>query len=324
MAEMTDKEVRAVARQLAAQAVVAATSKIDREQLEVRVAQCSGFVKMMTGVANNCAIQIATQCWNKVADIRDKDSYRERPRQPHPGCKHKAKQTFRQFFTEWHQMESVLLHPSAGQARFFHVDDMTPKVRKKYGAMTDAQYFEFWRGTGALAYQRSQPLIGSLHNKFRLSLERHGVANAQLTAWSMVADAALQMAVETWQRTMRQCYDEVPQMTHEWLDNLWRPFSPRRPAETWRRALLLLAPECNAYKLDGDEERNIALGLAQLRELWTSAELNYDSTIRAVEDFDEDVFRTRGEAKKARRELTEMRNDTLQELEEKARKRRLG
>jgi hypothetical protein len=88
--------------------------------------------------------------------------------------------------------------------------------------------------------------------------------------------------------------------------------------------LLLLAPECDAYKLDGDEEHNIAFGLAQLRELWTSPELNYDSTIRAVEDFDEDVFRTRGEAKKARRELTEMRNDTLQELEEKARKRRLG
>ena len=90
---------------------MAAVSKIDREELERQVSQCSGFVKMMCGVANNCAILIVNMCRSKIEDIRDEDSYKERPKRPHPGYKHRAKLLFRQFFQEWHMMESALLYP---------------------------------------------------------------------------------------------------------------------------------------------------------------------------------------------------------------------
>lgn len=180
-------------RNLVGAAEMTAVSKIDREELERQVSQCSGFVKMMCGVANNCAIQVVNMCRSHIEDIRDEKSYKERPKQPHPGYKHRAKLLFRQFFQEWHTMESTLLYPSAGETRFFHVADMPEGARKKYGTMTDAQYFEFWKGTGVLAYQKSLPLITSLQNKFRLSLERHGVKHAQQTAWAMTADAVLQI-----------------------------------------------------------------------------------------------------------------------------------
>lgn len=307
-------------RNLVGAAEMAAVGKIDREELELQVSQCSGFVKMMCGVANNCAIQVVNMCRSKIEDIRDEKSYKERPRRPHPGYKHRAKLLFRQFFQEWHTMESTLLYPSAGETRFFHVADMPEGARKKYGTMTDAQYFEFWKGTGVLAYQKSLPLVTSLQNKFRLSLERHGVKHAQQTAWAMTADAVLQLACETFDRSMRSCHEALPYLELSFVENLWKAFSPKRPAETWRKAMLLMAPDCDGYKLDSDEERNIALGLQQLRELWLSSDLPFDATIAAVEDYDEDIFRTRGEAKKSIRELSEMRNDARREIEDKKRK----
>ena len=302
-------------RNLVGAAAMTAVGKIDRDELERQVSQCSGFVKMMCGVANNCAIQVVNMCRSRIEDIRDEDSYKERPKRPHPGYKHRAKLLFRQFFQEWHTMESALLYPSAGQTRFFHVEDMPDGARKKYGTMTDAQYFEFWKGTGALAYQKSLPMVTSLQNKFRLSLERHGVKHAQQTAWAMTADAVLQLACETFDRSMRSCHEALPYLEPSFLENLWKAFSPKRPADTWRKAMLLMAPDCDGYKLDSDEERNIAYGLEQLRELWVSSDLPFDATIAAVEDFDEDIFRTRGEAKKSIRELSDMRNDARREID---------
>ena len=309
-------------RNLVGAAAMTAVSKIDREELERQVSQCSGFVKMMCGVANNCAIQIVNMCRSYIEDIRDEDSYKERPKQPHPGYKHRAKLLFRQFFQEWHTMESSLLYPSAGQTRFFHVADMQEGARKKYGTMTDAQYFEFWKGTGALAYQKSLLLVTSLQNKFRLSLVRHGVKHAQQTAWAMTADAVLQLACETFDRSMRSCHEALPYLEPSFLENLWKAFSPKRPAETWRKAMLLMAPDCDGYMLDSDEERNISYGLEQLRELWVSSDLPFDATIAAVEDYDEDIFRTRGEAKKSICELSEARDDARREIDEKKRERR--
>jgi hypothetical protein len=80
--------------------------------------------------------------------------------------------------------------------------------------------------------------------------------------------------------------------------------------------MLLMTKEVDDYKLDDDEERNIELGIEQLRELWISVDLPFNSTIAAVEDFDRDIFRTRGEAKKSIRELTEMREEARQDRED--------
>ena len=291
-------------------------SSVDKAALEKSVSQCSGLVKMMCGVANNCAYGVVLQAWSHIADIRDEESYKERPHHPHHGCKHQAKKTFAQFFSEWAKMESTLLYPPEGCVRFFHVDDMPEQARKKYGAMTDADYFAFWKGVGSHAYKQSQPLVTSLQNKFKKSLERHAIREADLTAWAMTAYTVLELAADTWRSVMLSCHEAIPQVDKEELDGIWRPFSPQRPADIWRKAMLLMAPEVGEYKLDDDEERNIELGVEQLRDLWISVDLPFDSTIAAVEDFDKDIFRTRGEAKKSIRELAEMREDARKDREE--------
>lgn len=294
----------------------AMAAQVDAGELEKRVSQCSGLVKMMCGVANNCAISVVRHAWSLIADIRDKESYeQERPHHPHPGCRQRAKQLFAQFFREWAAMESTLAYPTHGDVRFFHVDDMPAEARKKYGAMTDGEYFEFWKGVGAQAFKQSMPLVTSLQNKYRKSLERHGIREAHLAAWAMTAYTVLELACDMWRNVMLSCHEAIPEVEIEVLEGIWRPFLVQRPTDTWRKAMLLMAKEVGDYKLDDDEERNIELGVEQLRELWISVDLPFDSTIAAVEDFDKDIFRTRGEAKKSIRELTEMREDARKDRE---------
>lgn len=160
------------------------------------------------------------------------------------------------------------------------------------------------------------PLVTSLHNKYRKSLDRHGVAESELTAWAMTAYTMLELACDMWRGVMLSCHDAIPEVEIEVLEGIWRPFQPQRPADSWRKAMLLMTKEVDDYKLDDDEERNIELGIEQLRELWMSVDLPFNSTIAAVEDFDRDIFRTRGEAKKSIRELTEMREEARQDRDD--------
>jgi len=291
------------------------TVGMSREELEQRIAQISGFVKMMTGVANNAALAIMSDALDKITDKRSKESYLEQPRRPHPRYRQKVKQLFSKALSERDNYRRNLLYPGEQSLRFFRLSDMPEESRRRYNVMTDAQYFEFWEGTGALAYQKSQPLIGSLHNKFRLSLERHNVPCAVQVAWGLVAANVLELAVVIWQRAMRSAHGALDGiLKQDVLEQFYQPFSLRNVSLRWQQALTQLAPETSGYKLDSDEERNIQLGVEQLMELWVSPDLPFDSTIHAVEGFSDDIFATKGFAKKTMRELAEMRNKAVSDL----------
>lgn len=285
------------------------------QQLEQTVAQVAGFVKMMTGVANNAAITIMLHCLNKIADVRSKESYAEEPWHPHPRYKQKVKQFFNQALQEKDHYRRRLMYPGEHGVRFFRVSNMPAEARRKYGVVSDKTYFEFWEGTGALAYQKSQPLVGSLWNKFRLSLQQHGVPNAEQVAWGLVAANILELAVVVWQRAMKSAHEAFEGLlSMDYVEQLYRPFSLHRISLKYRQALTLLAPEVSTYSLDSLEERNIEMGVQQLMELWISPDLPFDSTIQAVEDFSDDIFSTPGHAKKAMRELADMRNKAVEDL----------
>lgn len=288
---------------------------VTMQQLEQTVAQVAGFVKMMTGVANNAAISIMLDCLNKIADVRSKDSYAEEPWHPHPRYKQKVKQLFNQALQEKDHYRRRLMYPGEHGVRFFRVSDMPDEARRKYGVINDKTYFEFWEGTGALAYQKSQPLIGSLWNKFRLSLQQHGVPNAEQVAWGLVGANVLELAVVVWQRAMKSAHEAFEGLlSMDYVEQLYRPFSLYLVSLKWRQALSLMAPEVSTYSLDPTEERNIEMGVQQLMELWISPDLPFDSTIKAVEDFSDDIFSTPGHAKKAMRELADMRNKAVEDL----------
>lgn len=279
------------------------------------VGQMSGFVKMMMGVADNVALTVLRNAYDRIIDLRSEDDYKVKPRSVHPGFRQQAKRTMREAMKEAERWRTRLLWPSEGELRFFHVDDMPPEARKKYGAMTDTEYFEFWQATGAQAYQKSLPLVRSLWWKFAKSMQEHGVRASEQTAWGLTALTILQLSVETFDRSMRSVNEAMEgRLKPEFMERIYQPFSLRKVTDLWQQGLVLLAPETATYKLTATEERNIELGVEQLREAWINPATPFESLMGAVEDYYDDVFRTRGEARKALREIAEMRDAAVEDV----------
>ncbi len=267
-----------------------------REEIERQVGAVASMVKLATGVANNAAIAI-------MLDAHDQAKR-------HPNYRHKCKQAYRQALKEWHDYEAHLLH--ADSNRFFHVSDMDEATRKKYGDITDRQYFEFWQGMGAYAYQETRPLVTSLWNKYRLSLVNHKAAHPDLLAWPMVGMAVLNLACSIHEHSVEEACRCLPIDNHI-VKHIFAQLSLRRVLAEWVKALDLTDPTVH-YDLEPTEQRNIELGVMQLAEAWANPDLLYDSSANAIPDFEE-IFRTKGEMKKSMREIADMKSRTQEELE---------
>jgi hypothetical protein len=190
---------------------------------------------------------------------------------------------------------------------------MSDDVRRKYGNISDEEYYEFWKGVGVVAYHKTKPLITSLWNKYRVSLIQHDVKDAEHVAWVMTAQAALDLAGAMYESAMKECENGL-ELHRKVLDEVFSQFSLKTVSKDWMRALMLLAPETDPIKLSEVEERNIDLGLQQLMEAWLDPELLYSSASGAVDDFNE-IFATKGFVKKVQREIAEVKAETLKELE---------
>lgn len=283
-------------------------------EVERDIAQCSGFVKMMCGVANNCAYYVMMDALDHI---------RKHPRYADKSIKRLFEGKPNSALDFYKRYRNCLRWPIGG-IRFFHIKDMTEEARRKYGApVTDEQYFEFWEATGSLAYEKSRPWITSLWNKFRLSLLKHGVPCPDRTAWGLVGSSVLELAVETWDRTMRSVHEAVPVLPVKTIHEIYAPFNMQAVATAWHKACRALAPETESYKLEEVEEKNIVMGLNQLRELWVSPDLPFDATIAAVEDFRDEIFRSSRQANKSIKELKQMRNVAIEDIEQQKREERL-
>jgi hypothetical protein len=265
-----------------------------REELERKVCAASSMVKLMTGVANNAAVSVMLDAHDQV--------------KRHPRYKQRVKMLYKRAIEAWHSYENGLLY--ADYNRFFRVDDMSDRVRKKYGEISDKDYFDFWKGLGAKAYADARPFITSLQNKYRLSLISHKVENEQPLAWAMTGGACLTLAVDICNEAIRWSSNEYG-IPHVIAHNVFGQFSMKRVLDAWNVALD--ATEDASFDLDEVEFRNIQVGVRQIADLWTDPRMFYGSAMSAIPDFD-DLFRTQGEMKKAMREIAEIENETLYNL----------
>ena len=263
-----------------------------REEITKSMVSAASVVKLVCGIGNNAA-------WMVVLEALD--HARQCPR-----YRGQVKHLFKRCITMFHEYERRLIY--ADTNRLFHLADMTPEIRKKYGNITDRQYYDMWTGTGTEAYTRTRPLLTSLWNKYRISLVRHGVKDAEHVAWVMTAMAALELAVSLYKEVIKDCHIGMNLPTHI-LEHVFGQFSLAPISKTWRDAMMALAPETDDYDLEHFEERNIEMGLKQLQEAWVSTDLMFDSTQSACEEYGE-VFRTKGEQKKSIRQIAELKAKT--------------
>lgn len=267
------------------------------EETAKRIGHAAAVVKLICGVANNAA-------WLTLLDAHD---HARRC----PNYRQGVKRKFKMAIQALRDYERDLLH--AEENRMFHVADMSERVRKKYGDITDREFYDFWAGSGAAAYDKTRPLLTSLQNKYKLSLEREHISEAYNVAWVMVGMAAVDLAVRMYEKAINEC-EAGFKLPRRLLERVFGQFSLARVAKLWREALIALCPGTDDIKPSETDERNIELGLEQLTEAWADPTVLYNSTMDTVAEYQE-IFRTKGEMKKSLREIAEVRDETMRELE---------
>lgn len=260
-------------------------------------------VKLSAGVCNNAA-------WSAVLEAHDHIKQ-------HPNYRHKVKLLYKRALEEFHAYEHSLV--CATKNRMFHIGDMNEHTRKIYGNITDRQYYEFWTGVGATAYRDTRPLVTSLCNKYRLSLISHHIKNAELTAWAMTAQACLDLAVQVVRTTMDVVRD-MHRLPSPIVREVFNQFLLTRVSESWKSALMLTDKNITSIVMTSLEERNIAQGIEQLQDAWGDTLQHLQATANTMEDYD-DIFRTKGEMKKAIREVSELSQELREEERQNERKR---
>lgn len=266
---------------------------MSREETISRLLAASGMVKITLGVMNTCS-------WLVTLDAHD--VIRKSPR-----YRQQVKKAFKTVLDEHKAYENRLLYATVN--RFFCVEDMTPETRKKFGAdFTDQKYFEFWKGIGGPAYNSTRPLVTSLWNKYRKSLEEHGQKESVASAWAFTALAALRLADAKYESFINRCPEDFGLDTGI-ARNVFSQFSMKRVLDAWMKATEMFA-DTSDYPISEMEDRNISLGIEQLADAWLDPSILYDSTQDTIPDFD-DIFRTKGEMKKAMREIAEYKAETV-------------
>lgn len=261
-----------------------------KDDVQNELARVASVVKLVCGVANNAT-------WLVMVDAHDAIK-------KHPNYKGKVKWLYKQAFQEFKNNERQLLY--ARENRMFHIADLMPETRKKYGDITDSQYFEYWQGLGAKAYTEGHQWVSSLDNKYRLSLLNHGVDNAESMAKVMTAQACLELSCAMYESALNACARDFA-FPAKLLNQIFKFFSLRKVADIWKKALYMTAPKTETYDLDEVEEKNISQGIMQLEQEWSDPKMIYGSAFTATEDFEE-IFRTKGEWKKSMREIAEVKN----------------
>ena len=269
---------------------------LSKEEADHAVALSSGIVKLVCGVGNSAAHIVMLQALEEV--------------KKHPAYRQTVKKAYKEAVKEMSAYRMRLLHSTS--IRFFHMQDLTEEGKKKFDkTATDRDYFDFWENSGAQTYTRTLPYITSLWNKYRLSLVKHHVGNAEPLAWSMTALAALRLACTLYNYAIKECM--AYGLSADLLRLMFGRFSLEPVADKWEKALYMMEPATDLYDLEEVERRNINIGLNQLCEEWISPTNLYGSTIENMEDYDE-IFSTKGQQKKSIRILSELKQETEEEM----------
>lgn len=272
--------------------------RLSNQEIQLRLSKAAAVVKLVCGVANNAA-------WMVCLDAMDKAKQ-------HFGYGRSVRGggtvrgLFKRVVKAHETMERNLIYTETN--RFFHVADMDAKHRAQFGAQfTDRDYFDFWASIGGGAYTETRPLITSLWNKYRLSLMSHHIPQADILAWVMTGTACLATSVTLYDMTIDDLWKgyNIPRPI---LRHVFAPFSLKTIEKLWMDAMDALDPNANSYELDATESKNIEYGLQQLSESWMSLRTLYDSVYDSTEDYSE-IFRTKGEQKKALRQIAELRSE---------------
>ena len=135
------------------------------DEMQHRMAAAASVVKLVCGVGNNVA-------WLVVLEAYDHAKQHSRFNQSAKGGK-RVGWYFRRVMKLYHEYEDHLVETKTN--RMFHLADLDEKTRKKYGDITDRDYYDFWAAIGGPAYHKTHPP----------STNARRATNCHATCWSM-------------------------------------------------------------------------------------------------------------------------------------------
>lgn len=266
------------------------------------VLNASSMVKTTCGIGNNAAWMACLDAW---------DIIRQHPRIRKQQGSTTPYREFRKVFELLRRYELNLKWTN--QCRFFHVADMPPETRKKFGDITDSEYYDFWAAFGFEAYAKTYNFLTCLQHKLYKAYARQTDRHPDILAWAMTAEFALDMAVDIYQGAIRVAVSDCPFPVGPYglndaqrvYSTIFKSFDLSHVYRQWCDAARMIG--CDDYQLNETEYRDVKMGYVQLRDMWLDEETIFGSRIKVLEDYAE-VFRTGGERKKAAREFAEMRD----------------
>lgn len=272
------------------------------ERLKQIIAQSAGLVKLVCGVCNGAAHALALEARDQLRGL--------------PCARRQIKggrtvwQSFERALDAYQEYTHRLLYTE--ENRFFHLDDMDAATRKRYGNITDEDYFEMWTSMGAAIYDEHRALATCLQNKWRLYLEANGVKDSSAKAWCITAMIGFGIASMGYQSSVKQAAEQLPSVRFSAFERIFKAFDLTTVGRMWlsacddldRRALLLAQ---DAIDKDAGV-KNIKVSVEQLQDAWLSDESLAEAMRLSVTDFEE-VFRTKGEVKKSLRKIDEFEEE---------------
>lgn len=273
-----------------------------QEELQKVAAAISSLVKTTVGVANNAA-------WMACLEALDKAKKHPRYRKRSRGGQ-SIKWLFKRAVEAHKNYDRTLLY--GGPPYFFRLNDLPPVARKAFGDISDADYYDFWTAIGAKAYEKTRTFVTCLANKFRVSMEQHGIENADICSWITTATTCLKIALHVYEAAMRSAAKVGGGLSMTELDKVFHPFSLDVVTKLWMDAEFALEPKIDIDIDDPVERKNLQVSIQQIEEQWMSFDNMYGSAAEVFEQYD-DVWRTPGEQKKSIRNVLSLMRDCEEE-----------
>ena len=259
-----------------------------------------GFVKEMMGICNNAAWLISLDAYDELKKLHNWKSKVKGGRTVAEG--------FKRVFDEYHRYERALIYDT--KYGLFDVKNFTEDARRKYGEhVTNRDCYDYWASTGATTYARMRPLVTSLQNKFRLSLEHAGInKETDIKAWGLTAYNCINMAVSIYGETVRVASDML-RINPSKLSVAFGMFSLHNILKLWGDACEAAFPDASFAKFSELDKKNVYIGLTYIGESWSEGKQIFGDMKRTTIETGEDVFRTKGFVLKEAEKIQELLDD---------------
>lgn len=258
------------------------------KELENRVWKASGMFKSLLALPNNVAYIMLYNAQDHI--------------HKHPKFRQEAKQAFNQAMEEYRAYEKRL--HSATTNRMFHLADLTPDSRKRFGDITDKDYFELWQDMGSRGYALAKPHLLALTHKFRKQLRSRGEAQADTLCHVLTAQAVIDIAITYYHSAVTLARDSF-HVPAQIIPTLYSQFSLDRVGKALDKALRIIGGEY--HPLNEMEEKDIEISIRDISDTWAEQDNILDAMMHALEN-NEEMFRTKGEMKKLLRICSEELN----------------